>query len=35
MELHGNFKCPECKKDNVREEKKDVITPGGQIEEEQ
>ena len=28
-----NFKCPECKKDKGREEKRDVITLGGQIEE--
>ena len=28
-----NFHCPECKKDKVREEKRDGITLGGQIEE--
>ena len=28
-----NFKCPECKKDKVTEEKRDGTTLGGQIEE--
>ena len=28
-----NFHCPECKKDKVREEKRDGIALGGQIEE--
>ena len=28
-----NFKCPECKKDKVTEEKRDRTTLGGQIEE--